>query len=37
LKDVSKEQRQKALTTAAEQAKTGSTKKKAQDLLKAVR
>jgi HEAT repeat protein len=37
LKDVSKEQRQKALTTAAEQAKTGSTKKKAQTLLKAVR
>jgi HEAT repeat protein len=37
LKDVSKEQRQKALTTAAEQAKTGSTKKKAQALLKAIR
>ena len=37
LKAGAKEQPQTALTTAAEQAKTGSTKKKAQALLKAVR
>jgi HEAT repeat protein len=35
--NVPKELRQKALTAAAEQAKTGSTKKKAQTLLKAIR
>ncbi len=36
LKDASKEQRRKALSVAAEKAKSGSTRKKAQKLLKAV-
>ena len=37
LKDVPKEQRKKALQTAVEKSKTGATKKKAEDALKAVK